>query len=509
MTPAPSPTGRRLARNTLHGASGRLVALLVWFLLTPTILKSLGPAGFGVWSLFFALTGNLAALDLGLAQSTLKHVAGARARGAHAEAAAHATLAIMGYVTLGAAWVLLLLLLGDRILIWFRIPAVLLGASRVALFVAPLVFVLSGITNVCMSVAQGYGRFDLANRALLSAVLAQALAMTVVLATGASLARLVVAVGLGWLTGALVGAGIVKLASPPFRWQSPASAWARRADALRFGGPMQISTALAAVNQHVDKAFLARWISVVAVTPYEIGSRVANAVATFPQLLLIAVLPEASALHESRDWRRLRDLYFRGTRYLLTAAALVIAPMLASADRLLDVWVGEPVPGGVLALRLLAVAAGISLSTGMGTSIARGIGRTDLEAQFGAVAVGIHLALAIALVPRWGLPGALCAIVTGNLVGATVFLFRFASLLPGARLRELLQPVVVPGVALLLGSMAGWALDLALPSASGLAGWAALVAGAALAGSVALGVALATGYFPWRELRGLLGRGAA
>ena len=50
---------RRLAANTLHASSGRVASLVVWILLTPPILHALGPQGFAVWSLFFAVTGYL------------------------------------------------------------------------------------------------------------------------------------------------------------------------------------------------------------------------------------------------------------------------------------------------------------------------------------------------------------------------------------------------------------------------------------------------------------------
>ena len=40
----------------------------------------LGADGFGIWSLFFALTGYLGALDLGFAQATLRYVSAVRSR---------------------------------------------------------------------------------------------------------------------------------------------------------------------------------------------------------------------------------------------------------------------------------------------------------------------------------------------------------------------------------------------------------------------------------------------
>ena len=70
---APRGLGARLARNSLHSASGRVVALFAWLALTPALVRGLGPEGFGVWSLFFALTGWMGALDLGFSQVALRN----------------------------------------------------------------------------------------------------------------------------------------------------------------------------------------------------------------------------------------------------------------------------------------------------------------------------------------------------------------------------------------------------------------------------------------------------
>src|SRR5438128_1263879 len=140
--------GQRLARNTFHAASGRIAAVLMWLLFTPMVLHGLGAEGFAIWALFFALTGQLSALDFGLVQGTLRHVAAARERGDHEEAGAFATLALLGYVALGLVWVIVLWALGDGALAWLRIPAEQAGAARFALWLGAGVFVVAGFANV-------------------------------------------------------------------------------------------------------------------------------------------------------------------------------------------------------------------------------------------------------------------------------------------------------------------------------------------------------------------------
>src|SRR5689334_24801161 len=105
-TPSSAPgLGARLARNSFHSASGRIVAMLAWIVLTPPLVRALGPEAFGIWSLFFALAGWLATMDLGFSQVALRFGAAARAREAVAETGQYATLAVAGYLLLGMLWI--------------------------------------------------------------------------------------------------------------------------------------------------------------------------------------------------------------------------------------------------------------------------------------------------------------------------------------------------------------------------------------------------------------------
>ncbi len=496
--------GRQLVENTLHAASGRVFAVVVWLLLMPWILRALGRDGFAVWSLFFALTGYLAALDFGLAQGTLKHVAAASERGEHDKAGAFATLAVIGYLMLGAVWLGLTLAAREAVLDWLRVPADHRPVAAFAMIAGAGVFVLAGFANVAMAIAQGYRRFDLANAVALALTAQQAIGVPVVLAHGWGLRGLVINVGLGWLVGGVLGTWLLSRHVPMFRWQSLAAAFAHRREALRFGGPMQLTNALSVVHQHLDKFLLARFVALALVTPYELGYRVVTAASTFPQLLLLAVLPAASALHAGPEAGRLRDLYERGSRYVLAASVLVIAALIGGANRLFEVWLGPGHGDAALALRGLALTGGVALATGMGTAIARGIGRTDLEARFAFVALVTHLALSLWLVPLIGLKGSLIAILAGNLVGAGCFLWFLAATLGWPRAGVMVRPFLVPGAAFLAAGGVGWLLDRALPRSTGLLGWTELAANAVATAAIATGILFATRYIAWREAQTLL-----
>ncbi len=505
---APRGLARQLVANTLHAASGRVAAMVVWLVLTPWILRALGAEGFAVWSLFLAFSGYLAALDLGFAQMTLRHVAAARGRGDHSEAGDYATLAIAGYAALGVLWLALGALAPGPLLDLLRLPAASRPDAAFAIIAGGAVFLIAGAANVMIAVAQGYGRFDLANLVTLTLTIQQAIGTPIVLANGWGLRGLVVNLALGWALSVVVGRVVVARHVPEFHLTSITRALGRWRQALRFGGAVQINNILGVTHQQADKFLLVRFVSLAAVTPYELGFRVVAAASSFPQVLLLALMPAASALHAVDDAPRLRELYERANRYVMTVTAVVVAAMLGAADRLYFVWIGPGHGEAALALRGLALAAAFVLGGGVATSVARGIGRPDMEAWFSFVALVVHLGLCLWLLPRIGLAGALISMIAGNLVGAVHFVWRVSGKIGLSRTRAVLTPFGVPSLALALGAAAGVLAERALPAGAGVWGWVLLVVTAAVSSLVALAVCLATRYVALSEARALLGRAA-
>ena len=500
----PGGLARRLVRNTLHAATGRIAAVLVWILLTPPILRALGTEGFAVWALFFALTGYFAALDLGFVQGTLRHVAAARERGAHREAGAFATLGLLGFLALGVVWMALALLLRAPLLRWLHIPPAQSGAAGFAVLAGAAVFTLAGCANVTLATLQGYDRFGLANLVSLLVTLQQAAGILVVLRRGWGLWGLVTNVGVGWSFGFLLGLVVVARALPAFRWGGVRASLAHARQALAFGGPMQLASLMAVVHAQADKFLLPVFVTLAAVTPYELGARVLGSVITFPQLLLLAMLPAAAALHSAGESERLRELYQRGDRYVLTATAVALAALIGSADRLYATWLGPGHGEAALVLRGLSLAAGFVLATGMASVTTRAIGRTDLEAWFGAVSVVFHVGLSVLLLPLLGLRGTLVAVFVANLVGSAVFLAMVGRALRWSAWEVLVRPHLVPVAATVAGAAAGLGLDRLLHAAGGIVAWLELAAVAAVAGLAAFAVAAAAGYVRWQEARVLL-----
>lgn len=497
--------GRRLARNTLHGASGRVVSLVVWLAITPSMLRALDSEGYGVWGLFYALTGWLASMDFGFSLAALRFVSGARTRGDDRGAGEYASLAILGYLGLGALWLVLVPLVREPLVEYLRIPGALRDGANLAFAAGAVVFALAGIANTTSAVLQAHDRFDLSNGVTLCVSLGQALGIAVAIERGAGLQGMIVATALAWAAGGLLGAALVRGFLPRFRWAAPIHALSRWSTTLRFGGPMQLANVLGVLHQQVvDKTLLTRMVALAAVAPYELGLRVATAASSFPQLLLVAMTPAAAALHARGDDAGLHALYLRSNRYVLSVAAVVTAGVIAAAPEFFRAWVGHADMDAVVALRGLSLAAYLGVAAAVAGAIARGVGRTELELEWAFVALAVHVSLGLLFVPTFGLRAAVLALLSGNLVGGAWFSGRLATVLRWPRARPVVEPLGIPMLACLgASSLADFAFrDANDPTP--LAAWGRTVLVASLAGALAGAVLLGTRFLPWREVLQLL-----
>jgi O-antigen/teichoic acid export membrane protein len=273
---------------------------------------------------------------------------------------------------------------------------------------------------------------------------------------------------------------------------------------LAFGGAVQAANTVSVLHQQVDKALLARYAALAAVAPYEVGLRVASAAASFPQFLMVAIQPTATAMHARGDRGGLLALHQRTTRWAVACAALLCAALVGGAGPLLRAWLGRTDTDAVLALQGLALASLAASPAGVAGVVGRAIGRPGLELEWAVLALTLHLAVALPLLPGLGLRAVLLAMVTANTVSTLWFLSRLAPQLGWPVATALREALLVPAIATAAGAGLGLMLAARWPDAGGAWAWGGAVAVGATAAGATAALLAAMRYVDWREARSLL-----
>lgn len=419
---------RRVGRNTAFNVAGRLSVILVWMGLTPGILERLGPERFGYWSVLAAIGGALTLFDLGLGAAVVRYSAALDARGQGAAVRGLTGRAILLYGSLALALALVGVALAPFVPDWLRVPAAWRAEGRVAFLIALAGFIVSAVANVALGALQGLQRMDLSNGLMLA--LSPVLWMLVATGlarpdplTGVVLAQALYGLALTAATFAALGWVTRRAGGPPSVAAAPGAVQTPRAgDLLRFGGPLQVAAIAGIVHQNVDKLLLAATVGLASVAPYELGFRISNAVATLPLPFLGAFVPAATHRDARTGGADRAALY----RRVLEPWIFVLAPMCVFVAQLsgliVQAWLGRTMPDAALACSLVIVTAGVTLVTGIATSMARAGGRPGLEMTYGLVTLALHVPLSVIGIRFMGWTGTLAGGLVATLLGTTLFL---------------------------------------------------------------------------------------
>ncbi len=417
-----SSLSRTLIRNTVSGAAAYLVGLGVSLLLTPYILSRLGVEQYGIWVILSATITYFGLLDLGVGSAFIKHLTEAQTLGNSRRR----------NDIIATGWLFYALFSAAVLVVGWLVQPPLFRFLKLGENVAPVywvvlaVFVVRTLCMVYRSLLFSLHQLELLNGIAVVAGLLNATATVALLAAGYGLTGLAAA-GLATALFHVTAEVVMAYRRCPGLQLSLSRATRETFRQLfRYGVQVQASKGAELVHMNADKLLLGHFVGLGQVTFYELGSKVAGLTRSLPTVLLPAILPAAAELHAQRNPQLLRELYERGSKYLVVIAFPLAGFTVVSAQPMMTAWLGaRQLTDAVLALQVLTVAYLFYLLTGMGMAVARGIGVVQYEMKALITAAVLNVCLSTVLAMTIGLRGVLCATAFSMIVGYSYFLTAF------------------------------------------------------------------------------------
>ncbi len=452
------------------------VALLV----TPLVVKGLGPSAFGVLSLVAVTLGLFGLLDLGIGGAAMRAVA-QHVEGGDLDSAARvlgtAVTAYVGIGLVGAAVIALATpLLVSQLL---SIPAELQPDARIAFYVSSIGFPVSLIVGAFASVPKAVQRFDLAARVAVAFSTVNPLATVALVVSGHGLpaiatASLVINVVAGFIyyrvSRHLLGGRGVRMGIDTSLLRELA----------RFGSWFIVASIGVTILYQADKLLLGSLLSAAAVTYYVVPGSLANRIQGAIGAATQLVFPASSALFVRGRQDALVRLYREGTRLTFLLAAVLGVPLAVFAEPFLRYWLSpEFAERSSLVMIVLVGTYSLLGLTGVAWGFGFGSGRAKVNALFVLGMGGLDIGLLLILVGPYEITGAafayllsaaigvpaLISYIERNVVGLSghEFLLLYARVLPAIALQivgAFLLRVVAVNLTLTLAAMAATAVAL-------------------------------------------------
>lgn len=426
---ARSHLSRKIIRNTFFNFVGRFSALLVALLLTPYIVSKLGVQAYGIWSLIFVMASYLGLLDVGVGTSLVKYVTEYHTKRDYVALNSLVSTGLVFYLGLSSVVIALAFIFGGDVLRLFKIPSNLMGDAQLILVLAVAILSLSNAFGVFQGVIIGLQRMDVTNIIALAVSVPNVIGTILFLQLGYGLRGLIVnqAVTFG-LTTILAVVYSFKLL-PELDIRPAFCKGASLRQLMTYGMKVQVSQLAHLASSQTDKLLLGFFLGPSSVTFYELGSKVVLTGKRLSRVMLSAILPAASEIEAKQDGESLERLYVRGSKYLALVASPIMFFLVVGAPLLMRAWMGTGYELSVLAIQALGLGHLVHLFAGVGTAIAKGIGKPEYETRYTLLLLILQITLGIGLVIKMGFLGMLIATPISLIVSSLYFMIIFHGLL--------------------------------------------------------------------------------
>jgi O-antigen/teichoic acid export membrane protein len=391
-----------LGRNSVINLSARTFGLLLGLLVTPYVVTRLGLRVFGFAALVTAVSQYASLLDLGVGFTLARFIAKLEAEGdgdGVRRKAAAGLWSSTGFAVVTMAVVFLVVhALPDHLTRAWP-PGWQLAALAVALSLGT-----TSVSSVFQAFPSSMGRWDLANLQVLIGQITYAVVIVVALHFEPTLKSVALATAASGVAGLAVAYAVYRVRWTHRLWPTLVRLSEVR-ELWRYGLSVQTVNLVQIINAQADKPILLLFASLKFVGLYELGSRVAFSIRALA-LTAFGPLGVESARTLAEGGREgLAAFYVRSYRTVMSLGLAPIVALYGVSYVFILLWLGPGLrTAGVIAL-ILGTGYSINLTTGVGTALAMGGGRPDLDRNYSALGLVLNLTLTLALgltIGRWG-----------------------------------------------------------------------------------------------------------
>jgi len=404
---APVPQGvGRILRNVFSNWGSYIFSLVVNLFLAPFVVRHLGDAGYGLWTLIVSLTGYLGLLDLGVRGAVTRYVAKFHAAEEHREAGRVTHTALLIFTAVG-----MLAIAAGVALAYFALPSFRISPEQRA--VARLVLILAGV-NVGVSLVSGvFGgilaglqRFDLMNLLEVSTSGLRAVAIVAALAAGKGLVALAVIQLAFSVARGMVSAGLSLRLYPQLRESLGGADREHFRLIFSFSFYAFLLHVGVSLIYYTDTVVIGAFLPVGLITFFAIGGNLVEYSRALVSGISQTISPVASALEAHDDQGELRNLLLHSSRFASFVTLPVLLTFMLRGASFIGLWMGPryaQLSGNVLwVLALGSLVAGPNYPAG---AIMLGISRHKPLVPALLAEGACNLALSIVLLRSMGILG--------------------------------------------------------------------------------------------------------
>jgi O-antigen/teichoic acid export membrane protein len=410
-----------LLRNAFSNLLGAVIPALVALGTVPLVVKGLGDANYGVYSLVTAIVGYFAVIDINVTAGSVKYIAEFNAHKDRDRINETVFFGLTVYALLGLVGGIGLFV-GAHFFVTsvFSVPAALEGEASATLRLAALGFFLGQLQTYLQSIPQSLMRYDIASRIEMFFGTCVPLLTVAVLMLGYGLFEVILLRVVTSFVNCLVLWRCVRHLLPELAWRKPGATIRR--ELLGFSAYSFLSRFASLSYAYADKLIIGALIGVTGLAYFTVASTLANRILSLTYRLSGVFFPAASALAARGELERLRALYLKASRYVVFINASVLVLVAVFSYQILYYWMDPQFArAGQVVLAVMAMSQFIDSLTSLPSLVNDGMGHPRFSGLFALARAAFGLVAVYVGVVGWGIAGA----AWGHLVASVLLTFAF------------------------------------------------------------------------------------
>lgn len=411
-----SHTGSKIFRNVLYGVSTWILPLVLSFVSTPIILRSLGDKEYGIYALVLGFIAY--SFNLNFGRAITKYIAEYRIKGETEKIRDVISATLFINISVGIVVIILIFIAADYLVAdVFQIESEAQNKTVIALYVASLTLFFLMLNQVFNAILQGIHRFDTFSK-ITNFNSAAVISGNIFLAlNGYGLVIL-----LGWNLLITFVSGLLFIFSakrhlPEFGINLKVSAAAIKI-VLKFSAGVIGYQILANLFFLFERGWIIRKLGAENLTYYVVPMGLAIYIHSFISSITLVVFPLASELNDNRE--KLLRLYRKATKVACFLIIFIEATVLVHSRDFLTLWMGaEFAEKTYLILIFHATTFSFLAVQTISWQMTEGLGYPQFNTLIYTICLLINAGLMLILTDEYGSTG----IAFSRLAGFSLMLF--------------------------------------------------------------------------------------
>jgi O-antigen/teichoic acid export membrane protein len=414
---------QKLIANTFFNFLGRFWSFAATILLTPFILGHLNDSEFGVWVILSVLLSSTGLLDFGLGSSFVKFISAYYTSADFEKINKVLFSGLVFYALHGAILLAAGLAIEPFFLSVFDLSAIG-GISDTYLYVL-IACAVGNFGMMFSSVFRGAQRMDKANAIDMTISVLNVLGTVVVLTAELGLPGLAMNAIANSLLYVAISWYSVRRTIPQISLGFHFDGNLLK-EMFKYGSQILVSRVGGLACFQLDKLIAAKFLGIASVKFYEVSARIATLMRAVPLLMMSAIIPAASQLGVRNEKEKIIRTYVMTSKYVALITIGLVGFIVLEADSIFRLWLGARFDvRSVMILQILAIGYGANVLGGAASQIGAGVGRPEFDMKSTLLLTGLSPILGIALVQRFGAPGAAAGTTIALILSAVYLLGMF------------------------------------------------------------------------------------